>query len=86
MHRDADDLHHPAADLDRDEALRREGELAPMRRVGQPEEIADVVAFLLIDRSSYMNGAEVTVDGGASPLLPIPAAPAAARLTSRPGA
>jgi NAD(P)-dependent dehydrogenase (short-subunit alcohol dehydrogenase family) len=52
-------------DLDRDEALRQEGELAPMRRIGQAAEIADVVAFLLSDRSSYMNGAEVTVDGGA---------------------
>ena len=34
-------------DLDRDEALRREGELAPLLRVGQPEEVADVVTFLL---------------------------------------
>jgi NAD(P)-dependent dehydrogenase (short-subunit alcohol dehydrogenase family) len=52
-------------DLDRDEALRQEGELAPMRRIGQAGEIADVVAFLLSERSSYMNGVEVTVDGGA---------------------
>jgi NAD(P)-dependent dehydrogenase (short-subunit alcohol dehydrogenase family) len=54
------------ADMDRDEALRREGELAPMRRIGQPEEVADVVAFLLTDWASYVNGAEVMVDGGAS--------------------
>ena len=53
------------ADLDRDEGLRREGELAPMRRIGQPEEIADVVAFLLSDWASYVNGAEIPVDGGA---------------------
>ena len=53
------------ADVDRDEALRREGELAPMRRIGQPEEIADVVAFLLTDWASYVNGAEIMVDGGA---------------------
>jgi len=52
-------------DLDREEALRREGELAPMRRIGQPEEIADVVAFLLSDGASYVNGAEIPVDGGA---------------------
>ena len=38
--------------------------LAPMRRIGGPSEIADVVAFLLSDRASYMNGAEVMVDGG----------------------
>jgi NAD(P)-dependent dehydrogenase (short-subunit alcohol dehydrogenase family) len=51
--------------LDREEALRREGLLAPMLRVGQPEEMAEVVAFLLSDRASYVNGAEIVADGGA---------------------
>ena len=37
-------------ELDRDEALRREGLQAPMLRVGQPEEVADVCAFLLSDQ------------------------------------
>ena len=53
-------------ELDRDEALRREGELAPMLRVGQPEEMAEVVAFLLSDRASYVNGADIVADGGAA--------------------
>jgi NAD(P)-dependent dehydrogenase (short-subunit alcohol dehydrogenase family) len=53
-------------ELDREEALRREGLLAPMLRVGQPEEMAEVVAFLLSDRASYVNGAEVVADGGAT--------------------
>ena len=52
-------------DLDRGEALRREGELAPMRRVGQPQEMAEVVAFLISDRASFVTGAEIVADGGA---------------------
>jgi len=52
-------------ELDRVEALRREGLLAPMLRVGQPEEMAEVGAFLLSDRASYVNGAEIVADGGA---------------------
>jgi 3alpha(or 20beta)-hydroxysteroid dehydrogenase len=36
----------------------------PLGRVGQPEDIAPVVAFLLSDDAAYVNGAEITVDGG----------------------
>ena len=38
--------------------------LHPIGRLGQPEEIASVVAFLASDDSSLMTGAEVVVDGG----------------------
>jgi NAD(P)-dependent dehydrogenase (short-subunit alcohol dehydrogenase family) len=51
--------------LAREEALRREGELAPLGRVAQPEEIAEVVAFLLSERASFVTGAYVVADGGA---------------------
>ena len=36
----------------------------PMQRLGRPEEVANVVAFLASECSSYMTGACVTVDGG----------------------
>jgi NAD(P)-dependent dehydrogenase (short-subunit alcohol dehydrogenase family) len=36
----------------------------PLKRIGQPEEIAGAVAFLASSDASFMTGSEVTVDGG----------------------
>lgn len=36
----------------------------PMKRLGQPEEIADIVAFLASEKSGYLTGATIPVDGG----------------------
>ena len=59
-----------ATDLARDAVLTSEAARqrilgrTPMKRLGEPEEIADVVAFLLSDASAYMTGEIVYVDGG----------------------
>ena len=46
------------------DAMARIVRATPMRRAGQPEEIASVALFLASDESSYMTGAHVSVDGG----------------------
>jgi NAD(P)-dependent dehydrogenase (short-subunit alcohol dehydrogenase family) len=53
-----------AAVLTSDEARARILGRTPMRRLGEPEEVAEVVAFLLSEAASYMTGEIVFVDGG----------------------
>ena len=36
----------------------------PMRRLGTPEEVAKTIYFLCSDQSSYVNGAEIHINGG----------------------
>lgn len=36
----------------------------PMRRLGKPEEVADLVAFLCSDRASYITGQVISIAGG----------------------
>lgn len=40
--------------------------MTPMNRAGVPEDVAPLVVYLLSDESAYVNGAEITVDGGFS--------------------
>ncbi|MGY2372996.1 SDR family NAD(P)-dependent oxidoreductase [Pseudomonas sp. SDO524_S393] len=46
--------------------LAQHGETAPIKRAAQPEEIAEVVAFLASNKASYMVGSVVMADGGMS--------------------
>ena len=50
--------------LTSDEARKKIMSRTPMRRLGLPEEVADVVAWLASDAASYVTGEIVTVDGG----------------------
>ena len=50
--------------LTSDEARNKILSRTPMRRLGEPDEIADVVAWLASDAASYVTGEIVTVDGG----------------------
>ena len=43
----------------------------PLRRVGQPSEIASALAFITCDLSSYMTGQTLVVDGGATTGFPV---------------
>ena len=47
-----------------DAAMEYGASKVPLRRVGQPEDIAPVYVFLGSDESQYINGAEIAVDGG----------------------
>ena len=50
--------------LTSDEAKNRILSRTPMKRLGEPAEVADVVAWLASDAASYVTGEIVTVDGG----------------------
>jgi 3-oxoacyl-[acyl-carrier protein] reductase len=47
-----------------DKVLEQMREQVPLRRLGRPEEIANVYAFLASDEASYVNGAVLEVSGG----------------------
>jgi glucose 1-dehydrogenase len=53
-----------AKTFDDPEKVDRLKQLIPLQRVGSPEEVAEVVAFLASDRSRYVTGSTYFVDGG----------------------
>ncbi len=47
-----------------DKVMAQMTERVPMKRLGRPEEVADVYAYLASDEASYVNGAVIEVAGG----------------------
>lgn len=52
--------------IDDPEQLRERESAIPWGRAGRPEEVAELVAFLLSSDADYISGATVTIDGGLS--------------------
>lgn len=50
--------------VDPQEIQERWARQTPLRRIGQPEEFANLVVFLASERASYITGASIAVDGG----------------------
>jgi len=55
---------HFGPDLPVDTVVQRFGEAHPLGRVGTVEEVAELAAFLLSDRSSFCTGGDYLIDGG----------------------
>ncbi|MFI6926095.1 SDR family oxidoreductase [Nonomuraea spiralis] len=52
-----------------DDVVAARGRAVPVGRVGQAEEVGDVIAFLASERASYVNGVSMLVDGGHSRVI-----------------
>jgi NAD(P)-dependent dehydrogenase (short-subunit alcohol dehydrogenase family) len=52
-----------------DDLLAAQQARIPLRRLATPEEIAEVALFLASERASYVTGAIVPMDGGASAVI-----------------
>jgi NAD(P)-dependent dehydrogenase (short-subunit alcohol dehydrogenase family) len=47
-----------------DDALRAAAEAHPLGRIGMPEDVAELIAYLVSSRSSFVTGQTIVIDGG----------------------
>ncbi|PTQ99727.1 3-oxoacyl-[acyl-carrier protein] reductase [Mucilaginibacter yixingensis] len=58
--------HTLPANVDPEQAIAEKTKNIPLRRIGQPEELAALVAFLASEQAAYISGTTIQVDGGAN--------------------
>lgn len=66
IHTRATDYHIQKLGIDRQAALAKLAAVSPLNRMGRPEEIANAALFLASDEASFVTGAELVIDGGAT--------------------
>ena len=61
---------HQAPNLDYEQFLVQTAKQrgVPLGRVGEAEEVGDMIAYLLSDRGAFISGTAINIDGGMSPL------------------
>lgn len=57
-----------APDTPLDQWYEEFGRAVPIGRLGEPEEVANLVAFLVSPRAAFITGASINIDGGATPV------------------
>ncbi|SEP27071.1 MULTISPECIES: SDR family oxidoreductase [unclassified Mucilaginibacter] len=53
-------------DVDPEQAIKDKAKAIPLGRIGKPEELAALVAFLASEQAAYISGTTIQVDGGAN--------------------
>jgi NAD(P)-dependent dehydrogenase (short-subunit alcohol dehydrogenase family) len=66
IHTRATDYHIQKLGIDRDVGLAKLAAVSPMQRMGRPSEVAYAALFLASDEASFITGAKLVVDGGAT--------------------
>ena len=46
------------------EELEKLKKLIPLNKIGLPEDVAELISFLCSDKSNYINGQMINIDGG----------------------
>ena len=56
-------------DLNNNELINEAAMNIPMKRHGKPDEVADLILFLISDHAKYITGESIVIDGGLSLII-----------------